>query len=510
MSAPGPGSVAVHAACIRGVEAFPVTVEVSYGGSIPGITIVGMADSSVLEARVRIRCALVACGYEVPRRGIVVNLSPGDLRKTGSGFDLPITVAILAMSGQIPRKGLDERLFVGEVGLDGEVLPCRGEVAYALLARETGLSLVGAMRQDHVPFDGVASMFLENIGSLRAGIEAACRAFPLCRASDSQLPQRLDYSDVVGQEVAKRAIAVAAAGGLGMLMIGPPGSGKSMLAKRMTSILPPIDAIERQEALCIHSVAGDGYEGLLAGQRPFRRPHHSITPAGLVGGGRPVRPGEASLAHGGVLYLDELGEFPAGVLQTLRQPIEEGCVRIARVDGTYVFPARFQLLAASNPCPCGHLGDSEIACRCTPSAISKYRAKLAGPLVDRIDIVLDVARPDPSLIIEGAEGLSSSDLREMVERGRSFRAERVRRTGEGAREEDGSRLEHIVERCAMEPAASGVLLEVAARNHLSGRGIVRLCRIARTVADIDLSSSVAIEHVLEAAMYQGRRLDGSM
>lgn len=510
MSSGGQGSFAVHAACIRGVEAHPVTVEVSYGGSIPGITIVGMADSSVLEARVRIRCALVACGYDVPRRAIIVNLSPGDLRKTGSGFDLPIAVAILAISGQIPRWGLDSRLFVGEVGLDGEIIPCRGEVAYALLARESGLSLVGAPRADHVPFEGVKSAYLDGIGALRMGIERATKTYPIVLPHVASNCPRLDYSDVVGQEVAKRALAVAAAGGLGMLMVGPPGSGKSMLAKRMTSILPPIDPAERQEALCIHSVAGDGYEGLLAGERPFRRPHHSITPAGLVGGGRPVRPGEASLAHGGVLFLDELGEFPTGVLQTLRQPIEEGCVRIARVDGTYVFPSRFQLLAASNPCPCGHLGDGEIACRCTPGAISKYRSKLSGPLADRIDIVLDVARPDPSLIIEGTEGLSSSDLLSMVESGRAFRQERLAHRGGPILPAGESSLERMVEEGGMDAKSSDALLGIAARNHLSARGIVRLCRIARTVADIEQSSAIAVGHVLEAAMYQGRRTDGCM
>lgn len=499
------GSFAVHAAFIRGVEACPVTVEVSLSNGLPGMHIVGMADNSVLEARSRIRCALRAAGFEMPRQTITVNLAPGDMRKTGSGFDLPIAAAVLVATGQMPDAGLDRALLAGELALDGSVCPVRGEVAFQLLARERGLLLVSGWSGDHIALEGVEHGYLPSIGVLRAGIERGTRRFApgASPRAASGAGADLDYSDVIGQEVAKRGLAIAAAGELGLLMIGAPGSGKTMLARRMTTILPPLDERAQQEALCVHSVLGESVAGLLAGERPFRSPHHSISAAGLIGGGRPVHPGEISLAHGGCLFLDELAEFPNHVLQMLRQPLEEGRVRIVRADGLYQFPASFQLLAASNPCPCGYLGDAEIACSCSPAAVARYRTRLAGPLMDRIDIVLDVTRPAAELIIQGAEGASSAELALLVARGREFRSWRA---AHGHADATGARsLEGAIAAFGLDAAAGETTLEIARSQHLTGRGIARLCRVARTIADIDEEERVGAGHVLEASMFRGRR-----
>ena len=494
---------AVHAACLRGVEAYSVTVEVSMSGGIPGIQLVGQVDASVQDARSRIRCALRAHGFEIPRKNITVNLSPGDMRKTGSGFDLPIAVAILAATAQIPTTGLDSCLFVGEIALDGAVLPIQGEVAYALLARDMGLALASGPAARTMPLQGMDRRVVRDLASLRRPIDD-CETANVPSIIEPCPSKPLDYADVVGQEMAKRALVVAATGELGLMMVGAPGSGKSMLAERMPTILPPLDDDELQEALCIHSVMGESVEPLLSRTRPFRSPHHSISMAGLIGGGRPVRPGEASLAHNGILFLDELGEFSMHTLQALRQPLEQGRVKIVRADGAYTFPARFKLLAASNPCPCGYLGDREVACKCSAVAIDRYQAKLRGPLADRIDMIVDVARPDPELLVDGARGASSASMRSEVERGRAYRLWRCAK-GIEAPAESTDDYESVLKGYSFDPAGQECLLELSRRGHLTGRGIARLCRISRTVADLEERERIGCDHVLEASMFQGRR-----
>jgi magnesium chelatase family protein len=493
----------VASRALAGIDAPEVTVEVHLGPGLPAFHIVGLPDTEVREARDRVRAALNHAHFEFPARRITVNLAPAELPKDSSRFDLPIALGILAASGQLAPEALAGQEFAGELSLTGELRAVRGALAMALSARGAGRAFV--LPADDAPqaalADGARILPARTLLEVVAHLAGEAPLTEYLNGSSRRAPNYADFCDVKGQQQVKRALEVAAAGGHSVLMVGPPGTGKSMLAARFPGILPSLAEAEALEVAAIHSVSSQGFEADRWGERPYRAPHHGASAAALVGGGALPRPGEISLAHHGVLFLDELPEFDRDVLEALREPLESGRISISRAARQSQFPARFQLVAAMNPCPCGHCGDRSGRCRCTPERIARYRGRISGPLADRIDIKLEVPAPREAELVAPVAGEASGAIKARVEAAR--RAQLARQGKPNA--DLGTR--EIDRHCATDRDGDQLLRHALARLLLSARAYQRVLRVARTIADLAAASTIGAEHIAEAIQY--RRLDAS-
>jgi len=481
-----------------GYDGALIEIECDTSNGLPGITIVGLGSKAIDEAKERIRSAINNSKLTMPKKRITLNLAPADLPKDGSGYDVPLAVAILLVSKQVPRQAVKETLFIGELALDGRLRPTKGMITAAEVAQRNGFKRVVVPRQGceyAALIEGIEVIAIDTLRELYrylCGEQDIASSKPSRR--DKSVSYSVDFKDITGQQLAKRALEIAAAGGHNVLMTGPPGTGKTLLAQAMVSILPPLETKEAIEVSKLQNLVHSGVEPTR--NRPFRSPHHSTSHVALIGGGRNATPGEVSLAHNGVLFLDEIPEFGRQALESLRQPLEDNKVTVARAERTVQYPASFMLIATSNPCPCGYFGDQQKACECSPSALFNYQRKLSGPLLDRIDMVVRVERVDHDKLLQIGDGETSQRIAGRVAEARKRQQTRNNQLNE-------SLTTKQLRAFSIEEDAKGLLDTAAERLKLSPRAYIRCIKVARTIADLEDAADISKNHISEALHYRG-------